>query len=62
MKNIGQGHLVFAVIFIIVFLAGIIYAYRKDLKSIKGQYKKIWFVIVIILVLYFTIFFLNRIT
>lgn len=62
MKNITQGHLIFAAVFVLVFLIGITYAYRKDLKRVGKQYRKVWLIILMILVIYFAIFFLNRIT
>jgi len=62
MSGVGTGHFIFAGIFVIVFISGIIFAYRKDLKSISPHYRRVWLIIVGILVIYFTIFFLNRLT
>jgi len=62
MKNITQGHLIFAGIFVVVFVIGIVYAYRKDFKNMRGYYRNIWVIIISIFIVYFTIFFLNRVT
>ncbi len=62
MSGVGTGHFIFAAIFVVVFLGGIIYAYRKDLKIVGRHYRRVWLIVIGILVIYFTIFFLNRIT
>lgn len=62
MSGVGTGHFIFAGIFVAVFLGAMVYAYRKDLAFVGRHYRKVWLIIVGILVVYFTIFFLNRIT
>ena len=62
MSNVGTGHFVFAGLFVVVFLGAMVYAYRKDLKSIGRHYRKVWLIILGILVIYFTIFFFNRLS
>jgi hypothetical protein len=62
MKNIGTGHYIFAAIFVVVFLGGMVWAYRSDLKRIGVHYRRLWLLILLMLVVYFTIFFLNRAT
>jgi cbb3-type cytochrome oxidase subunit 3 len=60
MSGVGTGHYIFAGIFVLVFLGGMVYAYRKDLPFIGRHYRKVWLIIIGILVIYFSIFFLNR--
>ena len=62
MENITSGHWVFAGLFVVAFAAGITYAYRKDLKRIKIHYRKIWLLFAAMIIIYFIIFGLNRIT
>jgi uncharacterized membrane protein len=62
MTNVGTGHFIFAGIFVIVFLGAMIYAYRKDLSKVKIHYKRVWMIILLALIIYFSIFFLNRVT
>ena len=62
MENIGTGHWIFAGVFAIVFIIIMIYAYRQDLKKIGFHYRHIWILLVVILVIYFAIFYLNRLT
>ena len=44
----GQGY--FALFFIVAFIAMLIYSYRKDLKLHRIYYKKVWLVLLIIIV------------
>lgn len=62
MSGVGTGHFIFAGIFVAVFFGAMVYAYRKDLAFVGRHYRKVWLIIVGILVVYFTIFFLNRMT
>lgn len=62
MENITTGHWVFAGLFILTFAGAIAYAYRKDLKRIKVHYKGIWILFLAMIIIYFLIFGLNRIT
>ncbi|GIV26722.1 MAG: hypothetical protein KatS3mg027_0536 [Bacteroidia bacterium] len=52
-----RGRLIFVVFFIIAFLVGMIYAYRKDLKEIRQQYSGIYLVF-FVLVLFLLILYL----
>lgn len=61
MGNIGTGHWIFAGIFVVVFFAIIIAAYRKDFKKVGFHYRRVWLVLLVLLILYFSIFFLNKI-
>lgn len=62
MENITTGHWIFASLFVIAFTTGIVIAYRRDLARIKPHYKRIWLIFIAIIVIYFIIFGLNRIT
>ncbi|HKK40728.1 MAG TPA: hypothetical protein VJ949_15000 [Cryomorphaceae bacterium] len=62
MENITTGHWVFAAIFVVAFVTAIAIAYRKDLAAIKPHYKKIWLLFLAMIIIYFIIFGLNRIT
>ncbi len=61
MDGIGNGHFIFAIIFAVSFIAAMVWAYRKDLKGLGRHYRKVWLIILMVLVIYFIIFFLNRI-
>jgi len=43
------GQIIFALFFIIAFAVMLIYTYRKDLKLHKKYYKKVWLVLVIVI-------------
>jgi hypothetical membrane protein len=43
------GQIIFALFFIIAFVVMLIYTYRKDLKLHKKYYKKVWLVLVIVI-------------
>lgn len=62
MSGVGTGHYIFAGIFVLVFIAAMVFAYRKDLPTVGRHYRKVWMIIIGILVIYFSIFFLNRLT
>jgi len=62
MENITTGHWIFAGLFVCAFVVAMAYAYRKDLSRIKPHYKRIWLIFIAIIVIYFIIFGLNRIT
>ncbi len=61
MGNIGTGHWIFAGVFVVVFIAIITAAYRKDFKKVGVHYRHVWIILLIILILYFSIFYLNKI-
>lgn len=50
--NVGPGHWVFAAIFFLLFIACMIWAYRKDRFTdkyhFKGSYKLIFFVLIVL--------------
>jgi hypothetical protein len=62
MENITTGHWIFAGLFVLAFATAIAFAYRKDLKRISIHYRKIWLLFLAMIVIYFVIFGLNRIT
>jgi len=50
-----NGRIIFTLIFIVVFIGGMIYAYRKDLKQVKawfGQPYKVLLALLAILMIY----------
>lgn len=38
------GQKIFALLFIVIFVIGIVWSYRKDIKLHKRYYKKVWIV------------------
>lgn len=62
MENITSGHWVFAALFVVAFATVMAFAYRKDLARLKPHYNKIWLLFIAMIVIYFIIFGLNRIT
>ncbi len=40
----STGQKIFALLFIIAFVVGIVWSYRKDIKLHKVYYKKVWLV------------------
>ncbi|MDH3322251.1 MAG: hypothetical protein OEM04_04625 [Flavobacteriaceae bacterium] len=40
----SKGQLIFAAVFAIVFIASMIWSYRKDIKLHKFYYKNVWIV------------------
>jgi cytochrome bd-type quinol oxidase subunit 1 len=62
MENITSGHWVFAGVFVVAFVTAMAFAYRKDLTRLKPHYKKIWLLFIAMIIIYFIIFGLNRIT
>ncbi|GIV29582.1 MAG: hypothetical protein KatS3mg028_0648 [Bacteroidia bacterium] len=61
----SSGRLIFVLFFITIFIIGMIYAYRQDLKTIRQQYSGIYLVFitltVFLLILYLLVKFHNRI-
>ncbi len=59
-----RGRLIFVIVFIVIFLIGMLYAYRKDLKEIRQQYSGIYLVffvlVLFLLILYLLVKFGNR--
>ncbi|WP_196895127.1 hypothetical protein [Aureivirga marina] len=51
-----KGQIAFAVFFVVVFAAALIYSYRKDLKIHKLQYKNTATIVGIVIVLSILIF------
>ena len=54
--NVGKGHWIFALVFIFIFVLGMLWAYRSDLQinrlHYKGSYKIIFGIISVLLVVY----------
>ncbi len=51
----SKGQLFFAAIFAIVFIAGLIWSYRKDIVIHKKYYKWTWLIVLLaILIIFFT--------
>ncbi len=59
-----HGRLIFVIVFIVIFLIGMIYAYRKDLKEIRQQYSGIYLLfsvlVLFLLILYLLVKFGSR--
>lgn len=60
-----KGRLLFVIFFILVFIIGMIYAYKKDLKEIRYQYTNVYRVflslLIFLLILYLLVKFWHRI-
>lgn len=52
----STGKLIFVVVFIIMFILGMIYAYKEDLKTVRQQYSGVYLVflalVLFLLILY----------
>jgi uncharacterized membrane protein YozB (DUF420 family) len=53
----SQGQIIFAIFFIIVFVTGIAWAYRKDYEKNKKYFKGTSAVLITILIVYFLFWF-----
>ena len=47
--DFSTGQKIFALLFVIAFIATMVYTYRKDIKLHKIYYKKVWLVLLIII-------------
>ncbi|MEW6773187.1 MAG: hypothetical protein AB1304_04220 [Bacteroidota bacterium] len=56
-----KGRIIFVIFFIIIFIAGMIYAYRKDLKTIRQQYSGVYLVFVTLLVFLLILYILVKV-
>lgn len=56
-----KGRIIFVIFFIITFIAGMIYAYRKDLKTIRQQYSGVYLVFVTLLVFLLILYILVKV-
>lgn len=54
------GRIIFVCLFIIIFIIGMLFAYRKDLKSIKHQYSGIYLMFLFISVFLLGLFLLVK--
>jgi uncharacterized membrane protein YozB (DUF420 family) len=41
-QNFSQGQILFAIVFLAIFVLAMFFTYRKDLKKTKGTYKGIY--------------------
>ena len=55
-----SGRIIFTILFIVVFVAGMIYAYRKDLKQVKERYGKPYKVLLALLAILMIYILLSR--
>lgn len=54
--NFSKGQLIFAACFVIVFIIGMLWAYRKDKRISSLHYKKVYLVLLFIGVVYVILF------
>jgi hypothetical protein len=54
------GRIIFTLVFIVLFIAGMIYAYRKDMKQVRKWFPKPYLVLVGIIVIYLIYFLIAR--
>ena len=59
MTNVGTGHWIFALCFAVAFVAGIIYAYREDIKKSPWYFKGTSRIVMIIVGSVFTLLILK---
>ncbi len=54
--NVGKGHWIFAIVFFIVFIAGMTWAYNKDKivdkNNYKGVYRIILYIFLVLILVY----------
>lgn len=51
--DIGKGHIIFALIFTVVFALVLVFLYIKDRKLHKKHYRRSWMVVILVAVLIF---------
>jgi hypothetical protein len=56
----SRGQIIFAIFFIIVFIAGMAWAYRKDYQKNKAYFKGVSVVLITIVLIYLAFFFIVR--
>lgn len=59
MENITSGHWIFAGLFILTFIGGMIWAYRNDLKLHRQHYRGAWIILLVLILGMFTIYVLK---
>lgn len=58
MENIGKGHWIFAGFFVVIFVAAMVFAYRRDLKFLTDRYRGVGLILLGIIVIYLIIYYL----
>jgi len=56
-----KGRIIFAILFFIVFVVLMIYAYRKDLKINRSQFPKSYKILLVIILIISILFFIVKI-
>lgn len=56
----SNGRIIFVIVFIVLFIAGMIYAYKNDLKTIRQQYSGIYLVFITLSVFLLLLFLLVK--
>ena len=55
-----QGRIIFTVVFVVVFIVAMIFAYRRDMKQIKGWFGSSWQVLLAIVTIIFIYYIFAR--
>ena len=56
MENVTSGHWIFAGVFFVLFIIGMAWAYRKDFQRIGKQYRRVWVVLLGLIVIFLCIY------
>lgn len=56
MNNITPGHWIFAGIFAVAFIGYLVWAYTKDSPIYKQNYRRVWLILLVIVVSLFLIY------
>ena len=54
--NVGKGHWIFAVIFLVIFVIGMVWAYRRDKPVDKANYKGTWGILFFMFLVLFLVY------
>jgi len=49
MENITSGHWIFAALFVVIFISGMIWSYRNDLKLHRIHYRGTWIILLVLI-------------
>jgi cbb3-type cytochrome oxidase subunit 3 len=55
------GRIIFALVFLVVFIIGMLYAYRKDIKTSRLHFSKSYLIIIGILLIFSSLFLIIKV-
>ncbi|MEQ8324210.1 MAG: hypothetical protein RIC15_04490 [Vicingaceae bacterium] len=47
-----KGRIIFTIVFVVVFIIGMIYAYRKDMRQVKSWFGNVWQILLSVILIY----------